>query len=303
MDSNHDLGVSTGRTLFSLIGDDDFHVEGSGLYSLIDGAKFTDLSRISLPKDGSVTLYSLLDTSADDNAIYAGPILLKHENSVNCPVLRRLNEMPDSPYFLSLIISGVSVSNLVQKLTWLTDVSHDDGSEWVMRYYDPIILPHWLSVLESAQRNEALAGIQKWVYFNHRLLPESVGGDVSSVCPRVQNEQMVLSQKQCDELIDLTLPYMLIHQLENDDPSALDKIRSSDRYDFFSLQLRNAHHYRLASPVDLKAYCLLALMFGENFDRIPLLTKKLSEVNDGNSFSDLVLSWTDEEWKEIESYS
>jgi hypothetical protein len=259
-----------GLALLTSINDDEFVSDDANLYSLIDGAKFPDLARIKLPSDGSVSLYSLLGESAQIDAMYAGAILLRHARRLHCPVLAKLLGTAESAHFLSLIISEDSQPSVLGRLIWLTDVAHEDGTEWVMRYYDPLILPHWLKVLDAGQRAVALAGIGAWFYIDVRGQPQIVRGHKCEAPASIGEKAMRLKQGQCDELMNRTLPYMVMHQLESDDRQALAGLAPDARYDFFSQQLAKAHGYGLASPADLKSYCLLALMFGRDFDVAPL---------------------------------
>ena len=292
-----------GLALLTLINRDDLDRGGAVLYSLIDGAKFPGLGRIKLPSDGSVGLHSLLGESAQIDAMYAGPILLRHARREHCPVLAKLLNTVESARFLSLIISDEPLPNLLGRLIWLTDVAHDDGTEWVMRYYDPLILPHWLEVLDAAQRKVALAGICAWLYVDVRGLPQIVCGNKGEAPAVIGNKPMLLNQHQCDELMNRTLPYMVMHQLESDDPQALAALSPYDRYDFFSQQLGKALAYGLASPTDLKSYCMLSLMFGAYFDMAPVAAAALQDAKSALSFSERILGWTPEQWVSLEEKS
>lgn len=301
-ENNHSSSIS-GVALLTLLNRDGLDSGGADLYSLIDGAKFPGLGRINLPSDGSVGLYSLLGESAQIDATYAGPILLRHARREHCPVLAKVLNTAGSAHFSSLIVSDEPLSNLLRRLIWLTDVTHDDGTEWVMRYYDPLILPHWLEVLDVAQREVALTGIRAWLYIDVRGRPQAVQGGRGEAPAVVRSKPMLLKPHQCDELMNRTLPYMVMHQLESDDPLALAALSAYDRYDFFSQQLHKALAYGLASPTDLKTYCMLSLMFGAHFDIVHPAAAALQDSESALSFSELVLGWTPEQWAALEEKS
>lgn len=303
MNENDRTPPVNGLALLALIDRDDLDSGNAVLYSLIDGAKFPGLGRITLPNDGSVVLHSLLGESAQIDAKYAGPVLLRHARREHCPVLTKLLNIAESAHFLSLIVTDEPLPNLLGRLIWLTDVAHDDGTEWIMRYYDPLILPHWLEVLDAAQRVGALAGIRAWLYIDVRGRPQIVCGDKGEALAVVGNKPMILNQHQCGELMNRTLPYMVMHQLETDDPQALAALSPNDRYDFFSQQLGKALAYGLASPTDLKSYCMLSLMFGGYFDMAPLAATALQEAKSGPSFSERILGWTPQQWDSLETRS
>lgn len=289
-----------GVALLSLINHEDLNDRGAMLYSLIDGAKFPSLGRLTLPNDDSVTLHSLLGESAQVDAIYAGPVLLSHARGQHCPVLTKLLKQANSAHFLSLIVSDEPFPTLFERLRWLTDVVHDDGTEWVMRYYDPLVLPHWLGVLDRAQRATALGGSRAWVYIDMHGRPHSVGSEKIGDAVAIPSDPMLLSQQQCDELMSKTLPYMVMHQLESDDPQLLSTLSPRDRYAFFSQQLCKASAYGLSSPADLKCYCMLSLMIGAHFDASPVAAEALRQASSDDSFSERILSWTPEQWAALE---
>ncbi|MED5616877.1 DUF4123 domain-containing protein [Janthinobacterium sp. P210005] len=277
--------------------------QGVTLYSLIDGAKFDGLARIRLPSDHSVELYSLLGELAEPDALYAGPILLRHIKREQCPLLAQLLCTAGSAHFMSLIVSDRPLPQVLERLTWLTEVEHDDGTEWIMRYYDPLILPHWLDVLETAQRKAALAEITGWLYMDVRGVPQIVPGEKDEESVPLGSERMLLTQHQYVELMNRTAPYMLMKQMESDDPQALDGLPPDQRYDFFFQQLGRAQAYGLSSPTDLKSYCMLSLMLGADFHLSPLAAIALQATGTAQSFSDRILAWTPQQWAALEEIS
>lgn len=302
MSENDSASSACGLRLLTLINRDELG-SGAALYSLIDGAKFSELGKIKLPNNGEVELYSLLGESAQADAIYAGPILLRHAKREQCPLLAKLLCTADSANFLSLIVSDTPLPIFLERLTWLTDVKHDDGTEWVMRYYDPLILPHWLDVLGAAQRKVALNGIGAWLYVDVRGLPRLVHADKGEELMVTGSEPMLLTEGQCAELMNRALPFMVASQLESDDPQALIALPPNERYDFFSHQLGKAQAYGLTSLTDLKSFCMLSLMFGADFDTAPLVSVALKETGSTQSFSERVLNWTPQQWATLEEIS
>lgn len=271
----------------------------SVLYSLIDGAKFPEFSRIALPTDGSVETYTLINGNVQRDAFDAGANLLRHNNGYLCPVFRNLLSMPGSANFLSLIVSDQPMPLILRRLTWLTDVLHEDTTEWIMRYYDPVILPHWLDVLDVLQQEIALTGTQQWLYIDAKGQPIDRRYNCNALYNELPSKPMILKENQCEQLMEATLPYLIMHELVSDNQKVLDAISPPQRYDFFMQQLRNARSYSLTSITDLKTYCLLSLMFGSGFDSKLLI---LSALNDASPvlFSDKVLTWTPEEWAALE---
>lgn len=270
--------------------------ERCSLYSLIDGAQFAALRGWKLPADGTVQIYSLLGESAAHDAMYAGPLLFRHARREHCPMLRKLLEVEGNADFMSLVVSRHPAELLRRHLTWLTDVVHDDGTEWVMRYYDARVLPHWLDVLDAEQKRAALDGIVQWVYVD----ADGQGRSITGSGPRNDQQQslapMAMREEQAATLMEKAMPYMVMAELQGDDAHALDALPVHQRYGFFSRQIAKAGTYQLEAVSDVKIYCWLALMYGAQFDEIPAIAATLKPTAKQSTFSERILAWTPQQW-------
>lgn len=294
----HDTTADDCRSQFlALLGADPLG-EDEVLYSLIDGAKFAGLSRLPMAAAG-VTLHSLLGESAQFDSVYAGPVLLRHSQGAACPVLYRLLAVEDSAGFASLLSATRPLPELLRHLSWLTDVRHEDGTEWVMRYYDPLILPHWLAVLDARQRAAALSGLSRWLYIDVRGEAQAIAGTAGDSPLPPAHDPMLMTEVQSAALMQRAMPYLVMDLLESDDPLALATLPRDRRYDFFSDHLGRAHAHGLASATDLKTYCMLALMFGASFEAQPIVAQALAPAA-ATTFSEQILQWTPEQWALLE---
>lgn len=275
--------------------------DGASLYSLIDGAKFSALSRITLSATKSIECHSLLGEAAIADAFYAGPVLIWHKERENCTLLRRLLQEQDSAGFLSLIISAKCLPDTLRRLTWLTEVRHEDGTEWVMRYYDPLILPHWLNILDVEQREKALSGKLQWLFQDMRGIDQAVDMGAIRVSEILDTRPMLLVDRQCDDLMRAAMPYIVMSQLLSDDPQSLENIHKNHRYDFIDKQIEIARALNVLSPIDIKIFCKLAVMFGPHVDKHPLIIEAVEKSNSNISFSEKIMQWSVEKWDLIEA--
>lgn len=290
---------STPAALLTLV--DGAHLDGGAcLYSLIDGAQLVPATRIRLLASGDVQCHSLLGESARHDAMYAGPLLLRHVKGLRCEVLPRLLAIPGSAHFLSLLISHHPFAELRDRLTWLTDVAHEDGTEWVMRYYDVRILPHWLEVLSETQRAISLAYLAQWLFIDAQGQVQQVDVGRGAVMAPFEGKPMLLNERQCAQLLERTLPYMLMNQLLDDDVHSLTAVPEHQRYGFFAQQLAKASGYGLTGIADLKIYCWMAIMYGADFDMTPLAAEVLEHGFKEAPFSERVLAWTPQQWAALE---
>lgn len=292
--SDSTMSISS-SALLALLDQAQLH-SGACLYSIIDGAQLAQMSAVRLSNRDDVQVYSLLGVSAAHDAMYAGPLLLSHSRRERCSLLCKLLAMPGSANFLSLLVSRQALESLIERLSWLTDVVHEDGTEWVMRYYDPRIFPHWLDVLDSEQKGIALGGIDQWLFTDERGRAHAIYGSADAAHILVDDKPMLMTESQSSRLMDKALPYMMMSLLVADDPGALSAVPPHQRYDFFAKQLADASGYALNSVEDLKIYCLLALLLGSEFTVLPLVAEALDQPRTGPSFSARVLGWTPRQW-------
>ncbi|MTV40020.1 DUF4123 domain-containing protein [Duganella radicis] len=269
--------------------------DAENIYALVDGAQCSK-SFIEFERDyGISAAVSLLTGTVEHDAKYAGPLLQSFKPGMLRYQLGRLVELPDAALYVSVIRSRLLVDEIIQRLSALTEVLHDDGSRWVMRYYDPRVLPHWLSVLTEEQRAEALAGIAQWSYVDCRGELQTLhheGGYLPAPSRPVE-----LSAAQVDRLMDACLPYTMTDLLLSDHVEELRAIPDFERYDFFLRQLTRAKEHGVTGMADLKTYCFLATLLGPEFDGLPLLRTVLQSPH---GLSNAVLDWGAAEWQSLE---
>lgn len=271
---------------------------GLNFFSLVDGGQCYKLLESLERNQVGPEFVSLMTGVVERDAKYAGPLLLAHPEGLACKRLKRLVFMEGAKSYASIISTPMTQDELQKHLSWLVDVVHEDGTEWVMRYYDPRILPHWLEVLTSEQRKIALAGIQQWTYLDCRGELQVIDNSIDVKPCSQYAEPMELSAGQVASLMDLSLPYTIIDMLSSDGISELQAIPWFRRYDFFDEQIRKAKTYGVSGIQDLKTYCFLATLLGAAFDDFSLIR---SALESGQSFSNKVLSWGMKEWEFLEN--
>lgn len=269
--------------------------DAASLFSLIDGAQNRDLHKMGLERKDGVRVHSLLDASANFDAAYAGPLLIEHTRRMACAALAGILNDSCSANYVSLITTSQPTDQLASRLEWLTNVVHEDGTEWIMRYYDPRILPHWLEVLDSGQRDIALTGIRQWLYVDVRGRTQIIHGTPAVDAGMGAMEPLSMSPAQHEALMERCMPYMIMDLLVSDNVEELQTIPVPERYDFLATQLGRAQAHGLESVPDLKTYCMLGLMFGPGFDRYRVAAATL-DARDAGSFNERILAWTPAQW-------
>jgi hypothetical protein len=87
--------------------------------------------------------------------------------------------------------------------------------------------------------------------------------------------------------------------LNDDDASLLESIPTHQRYDYFSAQFIKAKGHQLDSMMDIKTYCMLAVMLGTDFDLRAEAKLALAAPLQQSAFSQRVQAWTPAQWDAI----
>lgn len=244
-------------SLLSLL---DFGTELS-TYSLLDGAQAPGIWD-ALRQDEEIEIYPLLGYS---DVTLVGPILVFHKKGPACRTLSSMVEADSSSAYLSILQAQGNKERLIAHLTTLTQVSHADGSQWIMRYYDPRVLPHWAGVLNSSQRAVAFSPIRAWHYMAADCSPERITGESSQQLAFGHFEQMCLSEEQSAELLCRCAPLMLMGIISQERGSDIWCRDECERSEFIHQVLANAKNLGIIEFSDQKTFILLALAYGENF--------------------------------------
>ena len=261
---------------------------GDTLYALVDGAQFAEFSN-KFAQNGSVVWTSLLPDGTPSDAVAVGPILMQLSDTSRTVIEALLAQSTDRN-FVSFISTGAD--DIALHLRLLTDVTHDDGTEWVMRYYDPRVISTWIQALNDEQRAHVCAPINSWVY-------RDIHGDYVAIRGRnSQNSadgfQFVLSQSQQDAMMRGSMPYLIRNMILEDDADAFSNDSELEQCAYMSAQISRASRYGLTEIVDCKLYCLLALKLPSNFYSHPLMTEILREPS---AFASRIQALTANEWR------
>lgn len=246
---------------------------GEILYGLIDGAQVTPnfLSKIRAYSG----FLPILPSSGNDSAELAGPLLLDFGGNQPSSLLSTLLNDSNSHNYLSLLVSSLSLKDLGEKLEVLCEVQFADGSEWIMRFYDPRIFPHWLSILDDIQFTQSLSNIKQWIFMSPNELPVVIEGGGVSRGLSENKQRMTLDENQFNVLMECCMPGMIKAVVARDYEDLLNGIPTAKHYEFFREALAKAKHYGLEEMIDIAAFCTLGLIYGCNVDEMPAVREAL----------------------------
>jgi hypothetical protein len=260
----------------------------NGLFLLVDAAQYQAIWKTLEGKSGQLPWHSLLEHTGNEDAVKAGPLLIVIRPEQDA-ALSNFLQRGQGHHYLSWIVSPLPHAALRNHLSGLLDIETDDGSTWVMRYFDTRILPVWHAALTDAQRAHALGPISTWGYFNR-------AGKSSVIIGKKQDEVPIpavlkLTQIQENALLDAAYPDAIIQQLKNNGNEDLQAMPQSARYPFIAQQIGKAQkQYRIESTPDVLLFCTLALAGGDGFEEQPVLAQALeNSMKEKISFSDAYL--------------
>lgn len=261
-------------------------------YLLVDGAQQPALYN-TLVRCGC-TLSSLLH-GAQGDAKPVSPYLMQLPETLPSWLQTLLSEQLLHRTHLSFVTSTASSSDLARHLTWLTDVVHEDGTEWVNRYFDVRILPLWLNILTEDQRELALAPITEWTYLTPEYEWKIVQGGRQTALSDI-SEPLGQTEKQAAALLDACVPHMVLTQIQQDRPFVLSRIPVQQQHKTILEQLQTARKFGLSKMSDLKTFTLLSMEYGPAIHQAPPLQAVLNSEK-ACQFTSAVGQFTSDDWK------
>lgn len=272
------------------------------LYGLVDAAQIINFNPQKISGVSSTQFISLIEEQIGEKNVCGGPFLVTRTHARDVRSIEWLVEKLNQSSCVSFLFSKQNSVELANHLGWLSDVIHDDGTEWVMRFYDPRILPFWLDILSEEQRNMALANIHTWIYKDVCGDWKKIHGNECSVFSQ-PSEPMQITSYQQEALMQHCLPYSIIAMLNDDDVSILAATPEVKRYDITRKAIEKATQEKLESMIDIKTFCTLFFRFGEKFSTCAIVRHALQSPLAQSAFSQRVAAWTPKEWQQLQEQS
>ncbi|KVH05317.1 hypothetical protein WS84_27665 [Burkholderia anthina] len=131
------------------------------LFALVDGLLFSELSG-SAPTRSSDFAMALLDGTPDASLADAGPWLFDFERS-DRGTRDALEQLAQSEYGVSWIISAYHPVQLASELRERLDGTLPDGRSVMLRYYDARVMRHFVPALSSTERTMFFSPTFDWL--------------------------------------------------------------------------------------------------------------------------------------------
>ena len=256
-------------------------------YILIDSAQLPDLPQAikrgplrHLPR---VSLFDTLYRHGQDRGAQvgadAGPYLFALSPSeFQEPALDYTLDKALETYGVSWLVSPLPMSELALRLAKRTEAKLTENMEVLLRFYDSRVLPNVIAVLTTQQADIFSSISHGWWYADR---DESLR---SCRCQFKQDDPfhhpLEFSQEQENALTELAFPDTVLEQLQHNQSDLVGRMNRAELHAFVKRQIVNTNALGLDSMPDILAYCVLALLKGEDDlvqmeteDKIALLMK------------------------------
>jgi hypothetical protein len=257
-------------------------------YALIDGAQLPDLAKQMRRTMSQVPKVCLFDGSTEDNAYEVAPHLIQFDAAAyQNRIIAYTTEKAIESEAVSWLASPLDLPTLAARLVARLDARLSENMDVLFRYYDTRILSILPKVLTAEQAEDFFSVAQGWWYpsRNGALLPNS--------CTFAQDDGFIapfeFCQAQENLFLDATFPDAVLAALRDEQGDLLVGMTRGEQHALIVRQLAKANALGLDSMDDIKRYCLIALMEGEDFaDRSPWSAKIVAVKNRSLTLKDIM---------------
>ena len=317
MDTGPDLMAAQRAALQGSVDKARAEEPGVRLYALLDVGQHPDLHLFAEALESPQV--SLFDGTPEAAAQVFSPRLIP-VNAVPSALCDRLLGLNLQRPCVSWLLSPQPTATLGEHLrSWLGGVLLDhDGSELgevMARFFDPRVLPGFMAMLSSDQRQEFMRPVTTWaVWLRSRRWEQWIRPPDQT--PKLLPRRPQYTLEQAKLLDAATRTDRLLARLEDqrDDPAA-GELADDLHARLFALPqdlcfqrldelVRRATRAGLASDADIQLYCLLALSICEQFGEHPSVRAALARCVAGEaSLADAMADVAPDDWRAIESQS
>jgi hypothetical protein len=276
--------------------------EDGNLFALIDGAiDPRSLKRLASFLNASNHVRLFAGTFASGAEAFS-PVLIDIEHAKTNKenfIARIINACAEKPA-LSFLRAPTSLSKLSAQLRQLLTIKTADDQEFLLRYADVRMLPAVFGVLNVQQRRAFLGPADKWIAVDHlNRLHEMVAPEVSESVP---DYPLKLDDQQFARLMDETAVHSIVSQLEQSFEQFSTDFKLGDRIEFVGRTSKRAAEHGFREHSDIVAWCMGALMGGENFYASPVVAEAIGSASRDNSkLFNSISGFTEAQWQAIRS--
>jgi len=209
---------------------------------------------------------SLFD-SQDPDILSVAPLLVRIDTGQNGIAQRRVVrwavEHGTYASCLLLMASPLALHQLAPRLMARLEAVLPENMDILLRFHDPRVFEQLMMVLSAAQKQAFLGAAHHWWFVDRR-------GQLQDVAAKFDQKDaflapLTLSGMQESALLDASEPDQVAQLLQSGAPNDYQTLRPAERYDFIVRHMASARGFGVQATHELSLYCLLALLYGEQF--------------------------------------
>jgi hypothetical protein len=279
-----------------------FSKADGNLFALIDGAiDPVSLKRLASSLNASNHVRLFAGTFASGAEAFS-PVLIDVEQALPSreKFLDRLIRACEGKPALSFLRAPTSLQQLGEHLRQLLTIKTSDNQEFLLRYADVRMLPAVFGVLSAEQRRAFLGPVGNWTAVDH--LDQLTEMAEPGKNDRTLEYPLQLDDTQFARLMDDTVVYSIVSQLEQSFEQFSQEFNLGDRIEFVARNTKRASAHGFNDSADVTAWCMGALMGGENFHSSRLVAEAIGYASRENSkLFNTLADITEEGWQAIRS--
>jgi hypothetical protein len=259
-------------------------------YVTLDGSQLPDLMH-TLQRGSlrGVRYVSFIDELSETGDADAAPYLVDLKSAANRDrAIAYTIKTALTSYAVSWIASPLDMLSLAARLGNRMDACLTENIDVLLRFYDSRILSSLQSALDAGQSSNFFNLAHGWWY-------ASRSGELQSCeCNFAEEDAfaspLAISQTQETHLTELAFPDAVLEQLLDGQGDLLTSMNRAQQHAFVVRQIAHAKELRLESFTNLLAYCVIALVEGEEFyTRMPW-QEKIDAIRTGKAlFTELII--------------
>lgn len=274
---------------------------GGQRYALVDAAQVPDMRGPAFDAEG-LDYISLFTLTREHAIAKYGPLLipLSPHAGPKSPSVARIVRAMRHGWTVSWLTSPLELEALAEHLAGHLNGTLPDGSDVLVRYYDPRLLPVFLDQLDKTTSAALLAPIGHWAWWDRQLgfVLRQGGGQAAS--PGITDTAITPETQQAmadAALVDLIGSMVLAECGEDEFGDWLPHTF----YKALRGQVARAHALGLTDMADVQLFVSLALrIHPEFFSLLPVFAREHQRIRAGDiDMPSLVLAVDDGDWDRL----
>lgn len=265
------------------------------LYALVDCGAAEKLHQGLDAIAGSFAV-GLLHETSDASIAHLGPWLVEHAHLTETGYAK-LNRIRPVANIVTWLQSPLDIAKLAAHLRHALEVQVEDGRSALVRFYDPQVLPGYLSLLPASSKAPLLEPISTWWFEGDSALTAAHQGQSSGNGGAFKVE---LTESEYFALRQISLPRLLHPTLAQEIPEQFSEPLTQPQRARIWQQVLSATQLGLRKFDDLTYWCLIAFGVNENIHEDEAILQAVAlALDEDKALAEATKTITAEQWNAL----